>query len=87
MNSEINKSNINNYINKVVKISDLQNIYDLWMILTKPSNLSLNDDEAVLSFVGTETNEESDKLYNQGNTIIPIYNDSTELKGDIYYEE
>lgn len=83
----INKANVFNYLNQVVKISDLQNIYDLWMILTKPKESNLSDDEAILSFVGTETNEESDKLYNKGNIIIPIYNDSTELKGDIYYEE
>lgn len=87
MTSVINKANIRSYLNQVVKITDLQNIYDLWMILVRPKNSDLNEGEAILSFVGTETNEESDKLYNQGNIIIPIYNDSTELRGDIYYEE
>lgn len=78
MSDTINKSNIRNYLNKVVKIDDLQNIYDIWMILTIPKDSDLKDGEAILSFVGTETNEESDKLFDQGNVIIPIYNDSTE---------
>lgn len=87
MANVINKTNVRNYLNQVVSIKDLQNIYDLWMILVRPKDSKLADGEAILSFVGTETNEESDKLYNQGNIIIPIYNDSTELKGDVYYEE
>lgn len=87
MANVINKANVRSYLNQVVRVTDLQNIYDLWMILTRPKDSDLADGEAILSFVGTETNEESDKLYNQGNIIIPIYNDSTELKGDIYYEE
>lgn len=84
MPNMINASNIYNYINKVVKVSDLQNIYDMWMILIRPADSKLTDEEGILAFVGKETNEESDKLYNKGNTIIPIYNDSIELKGDIY---
>lgn len=87
MTNNITRDNINRYLHKVVKITDLQNIYDLWMILTRPKDSNLADGEGILAFVGTETNEESDKLYHQGNIIIPIYNDSTELKGDIYYEE
>lgn len=86
MTSVINKANIREYLNQVVKIADLQNIYDIWMILIRPQNSDLNEGEAILSFVGVETNEESDKLYNKGNIIIPIYNDSTELRGDIYHE-
>lgn len=84
MNTIIDNSNINNYLNKVVKIEDLQGIYDLWMILIRPKNSNLSNDEGILAFVGTETNEESDRLYTNDNTIIPIYNSSTELDGDVY---
>jgi hypothetical protein len=40
-----------------------------------------------IGFIGRETNEESDRLFEQGNVICPVYNDSMELEGDIYYEE
>jgi hypothetical protein len=57
------------------------------MILIRPKNSNLSDDEGILSFVGKETNEESDKLYTPDNIIIPIYNDGIELDGDTFYEE
>ena len=85
--SLINLSNINNYLNKVVKVSDLKDIYDTWMILIRPKTSTLQEDEGILSFVGKETNEESDMLYREDNIIIPIYNDSIELESDIYYDE
>lgn len=56
------------------------------MILIRPKNSNLPDDEGILAFIGPETNEESDKLYNKGNIIIPIYNDSAELDDYIYSE-
>jgi hypothetical protein len=87
MTSLINRENIGSYLNKVVKINDLNSIYDLWMILIRPKNSNLSEDEGILSFVGKETNEESDKLYTPDNIIIPIYNDGIELDGDIFYEE
>lgn len=40
-----------------------------------------------IGFIGRETNEESDRLFEQDNVICPVYNDSMELEGDIYYEE
>lgn len=87
MTDTININNISAYLNKIVKISDLSSIYDLWMILVRPLNSNLSDDEGILSFIGKEPNEESYSLYNKGDAIIPIYNDSIELESDIYYEE
>jgi hypothetical protein len=87
MTSLINRENIGSYLNKVVKINDLNSIYDLWMILIRPKNSNLSEDEGILSFIGKETNEESDKLYTPDNIIIPIYNDGIELDGDTFYEE
>ncbi len=84
---DINRNNIQSYLNTVVKISDLNNIYDLWMILIRPKESKLEKDEGILSFVGEETNAESDRLYKKDNIIIPIYHDSIELESDIYYEE
>ena len=40
-----------------------------------------------MGFIGKETNIDSDKLFAQGNVICPVYNDSIELEGDMYYEE
>ncbi len=87
MTSTINANNISAYLNKVVKIADLSSIYDLWMILVRPQNSDLSDDEGILSFIGKEPNEDSYSLYQKGDSIIPIYNDSIELESEIYYEE
>ena len=61
----------------------LDNIYDTWIILAK----NKNSDVYTLGFIGSATNEESDKLFERYNIICPVYNDSMELEGDIYHEE
>lgn len=61
----------------------LSDIYDTWVILVKNSD----SDMYTVRFIGKETNEESDKLFAQGNMVCPVYNDSMEQEGDIYYEE
>lgn len=63
--------------------NQLSNIYDTWVMLVKSSD----SDVYTVGFIGKETNEESDKLFSQGNIVCPVYNDSMELEGDIYYEE
>ena len=62
MTNTIDVNNISDYLNKVVKIADLSSIYDLWMILVRPLNSNLSDDEGILSFIGKEPNEESYSL-------------------------
>ncbi len=61
----------------------LSGIYDTWSMLVK----NKGSDIYTIGFIGRETNEESDRLFEQGNVICPVYNDSMELEGDIYYEE
>ena len=63
--------------------AQLSSIYDTWILLVK----NKNSDVYTVGFIGSETNEESDKLFTQDNVICPVYNDSIELEGDIYYEE
>jgi hypothetical protein len=63
----------------------LANIYDTWIIIYKPKNLQMEED-GIIGFIGKETNEESAALYTQNNIITPVYNDSTDLEGDIYEE-
>lgn len=70
---------------KVFK-EQLSNIYDMWIILYRPKNADMEED-GIIGFIGKETNEESDTLYTKDNIIIPIYNDGTELEGDIFDEE
>lgn len=53
------------------------------MILVK----SRNSDVYTIRFIGKETTAESEKLFTQDNVVCPVYNDSMELEGDIYYEE
>lgn len=72
------------YIGMEVKDkAQLSDIYDTWILLVK----SKGSDEYTVQFIGKETNAESDKLFAQGNVVCPVYNDSLELEGDIYYEE
>lgn len=61
----------------------LSDIYDIWIMLIK----NKGSDIYTIGFIGRETNEESDRLFEQDNIICPVYNDSMELEGDIYYEE
>lgn len=72
------------YIGMEIKDKDqLSGIYDTWIMLVKSSD----SDVYTVGFIGKETNTESDKLFVQGNVVCPVYNDSIELEGDIYYEE
>ena len=72
------------YIGMEVKDkSQLSSIFDTWIMLVK----NKNSEVYTVGFIGSETNEESDKLFTQDNIICPVYNDSMELEGDIYYEE
>lgn len=71
----------------VVSAEQLSEIYDTWIILAKPKNSNYKHGEGVISFIGKEANSESEKLYNGKNIIIPVFNDSTELNEDMYYEE
>lgn len=72
------------YIGMEIKDKNqLSDIYDTWIMLVK----SNDSDAYTVGFIGKETNTESDKLFVQGNVVCPVYNDSIELEGDIYYEE
>ena len=62
--------------------SQLSNIYDTWVFLIK----DMSDDGYTIGYIGKETNSESDELFERGRKICPVYNDSAELAGDIYYE-
>lgn len=63
--------------------NQLDNIYDTWIILVKKQN----SDVYTVEFIGEEPDAESDKLFSGENIVCPVYNDSIELEGDIYYEE
>jgi hypothetical protein len=62
----------------------LSNIYDVWIILVKKND---GDSDYTIGYIGKETNSESDLLFTSGNIICPVYNDSLNTDGDIYYEE
>ena len=68
------------YIGMEIKNKEqLSRIYDTWIMLVKSSD----SDVYTVKFIGKETNSESDKVFAQGNVVCPVYNDSTELEGDI----
>ncbi len=61
----------------------LSEIYDTWIIMTRQSS----KEPYTIEFIGKETTTESDKLFTLGKQICPVYNDSTELEGDVYFDE
>jgi hypothetical protein len=68
---------------KIKSKEQLSNIYDTWILLIKKPE----EKEYTIQFIGKETNSESDALFSSGNIICPVYNDSIDSDGDIYYEE
>jgi hypothetical protein len=62
----------------------LSNIYDTWILLIKSKP---DDNNYTIGFIGKETNSESDLLFSSGNIICPVFNDSINTDGDVYYEE
>ena len=68
---------------KIQSRSQLDNIYDTWIILVKETE----EMEYTIGFIGEKTNKKSDELYKKGYIICPVYNDSIDNNGDIYYEE
>lgn len=61
----------------------LSEIYDTWIFLIKDKKEDLGE----IAFIGKEPDRNSDKLFQRKGYITPVYNDSPELNGDIYYEE
>ena len=68
---------------KIKSKEQLKNIYDTWIILVKKPE----EQDYTIGFIGETTNSKSDELYTSGNIICPVYNDSIDAEGDIYYEE
>lgn len=61
----------------------LSEIYDTWVIMTRQKD----EEPYTIEFIGRETTPESDKLFTQGKQICPVYNDSLELEGDVFWDE
>lgn len=67
---------------KIQDRSQLDNIYDIWIILYR----NPEDNVYTIGFIGEKTNSKSDALLKNYITC-PIYNDSIDTAEDIYYEE
>ena len=70
-----------------VKKSQFKDVFDIRIIITDAHRTSDGDTEGILSFVGTELNSESEKLFKPGASICPIYNEKEYVDGDIMYDE
>lgn len=68
---------------KIASKEQLDNIYDTWIILVRKPE----EEEYTIGFIGKETNSRSDSLYSPENIICPVFHDSIDAEGDIYYEE
>lgn len=85
MSTPIYKQYIREEIYEGMKIQDrsqLDNIYDIWIILYKTPE----DTEYTIGFIGEKTDSRSDNLLKEYITC-PVYNDSMDITEDIYYEE
>lgn len=74
-------------LGKVVRKSELSEIYDICMILQNTKRLGGNDVEGELMYFGSGETPEYDKYFTSGNAITPIYNDSEELVEGVVYDE
>jgi hypothetical protein len=68
---------------KIKSREQLSNIYDTWIILVRKPE----EREYTIGFIGEKTDSRSDALYTAGNIICPVYNDSMDIAGEVYYEE
>ncbi|MCM1092002.1 MAG: hypothetical protein NC092_00190 [Butyrivibrio sp.] len=80
-------ADLSGLVGKVVRKSELSEIYDICMILQKTKRLSGNDVEGVLTYFGEGGTPEYDSLFTSGNAVTPIYNDSEELAEGVVYDE
>ncbi len=70
-----------------VKLSELQDILDVHMILIDTEMISNDDLIGTLVYVGDGKDEESDKWFMQTKPITPIYFSREELEDGVEYDE
>lgn len=78
---------LSNLLGKVVRKSELSEIYDTCIVLQKTKRTADDDLEGVLVYFGDGETPEYDKLFTSGNAITPIYNDSEEVLEGVVYDE
>lgn len=70
-----------------VKTSQLDEILNLYMILTDSELTESNDVQGTLVYFGDGNSEEYHKWFNQNKPITPVYFDSAELEDGVVYDE
>ena len=67
-----------------VDIRQLEEIYDTWIFLISEN---YNSTTGIIKFIGKETNDESQKIFELGKVVSPIYHDSLMMDEDVSYDE
>lgn len=73
--------------NMRVRISQLCNILDTYMILLDTELLPDDDIEGTLVYFGQGNTEEYTEWFNQPQPITPVFFDSAELEDGVVYDE
>lgn len=66
--------------------SELSTIFDTHIIL-RDANIVGNDIYGKIAYIGTELNDESDKISLSNKTTYGVYNDKDEIEGNLTYDE
>ena len=67
-----------------VYLDQLSEIYDTWIFVEEKQT---SDNKGIVRFIGKETNDESQKIWNSCKVLAPVFHDSMELEEDSYFDE
>ena len=71
----------------IVKVSQLNTIYDTYMLLLNSTLLPSGDVEGELVYFGDGNTEEYNNWFFTNNSITPLYFDSAEYVDGVVYDE
>lgn len=75
------------YKNKTVKVSQIDNILDTYMLLLNSKLLPNGDVEGELVYFGDGNSDEYNKWFLTENAITPLYFDKAEYADGVVYDE
>lgn len=75
------------YENMIVKVSQLNTILNVHMILVDTELLPDNDVQGTLVYFGDGDTQEYTKWFHQDRPITPVYFDKAELEDGVVYDE
>ncbi len=73
-------------IGDIVSESSLRSIYNVYITLVD-SKIAGEDIIGRIAYIGTDLNEEADRIAEENDHICAIYHDADEIEGEVTYDE